>query len=97
MGFEVAPGAEDIPWIKAILAKQKWGDGQTEQEMAALGVGYWTAEEWQKLEATGEYDKQQQKQQQRFDQYQQQHSHQQQRYSDPYYLADYHPQQHQDQ
>ena len=97
MGFEVAPGADNIPWIKAILAEQKWRGVLTDVEMAALGTGYWTPEEWQELEATGEYEKQQQQQQQqRLDPYQQhQHQHQQEQCSDSYYSPDYYPQQYQ--
>ena len=60
MSFKVTPGAENIPLVKAILAKQIWCDRLTDGKMGALGAGYWTPEEWKELEAVAKYNKQKQ-------------------------------------
>ena len=59
MSFVVEAGAECLPWVKAILAKE--GEHASRSERNRLG--HCTVEEWQALEAIARLDAQQQLQQ----------------------------------
>ena len=60
MPFVVKAGAENLPWARAIHAKEAEHASRPE----SIGVGHWTAEEWQDLEASARWGSQQQQQQQ---------------------------------
>ena len=46
MRFEVEAGAENLPWVRAILAKEEHA-----RRPESNRLGHWTAEEWQNKEA----------------------------------------------
>ena len=60
MPFVVQAGAEKMPWVEAILAKGAEHASRSDD----IGVGHWTAEEWQDLETSARRGSQQQQQQQ---------------------------------
>ena len=54
MPFVVPEDAADLPWIKAILAKEVEHASKPE----GPGMGHWTTEEWQTFEAITRRDSQ---------------------------------------
>ena len=57
--FVVQADAENLPWVKAILVKE----GEQASRPEGIGVGHWTAEEWQDVETSARKGRQQQQQQ----------------------------------
>ena len=60
VSFVVEADAPDWRWVRSILAKEAEHASRPE----SIGVGHWTAEEWQDLEASARWGSQQQQQQQ---------------------------------
>ena len=68
MPFVVEAGAADLSWVRAILEKEEHASRHE-----SIGLGHWTVEEWQNIEAYAQQKQQQQRVAYQYAQQQKQH------------------------